>query len=151
MKPGVHVVINGHFDFVDVRDVASAMILAASRGRRGETYIIRGARVSVAELISIVRNLTARTGLNLLVPFPFALVGATLATWHAKLWKKPVSFTRYALETLASNSFISGEKARRELGYQPEQDFERQLESTVHWYRGEKSSGRIESMRRRQE
>jgi dihydroflavonol-4-reductase len=132
MKPGVHVVINGHFDFVDVRDVARAMILAASRGRRGETYIIRGARVSVAELISIVRNLTARTGLNLLVPFPFALVGATLATWHAKLWKKPVSFTRYALETLASNSFISGEKARRELGYQP-RPFSETVRDTVHW------------------
>ncbi len=132
MKPGVHVVINGHFDFVDVRDVARAMILAAQKGRRGETYIIRGARVSVAELISMVRKLTARTGLDLLVPFPLALAGATLATWHAKLWKKPVSFTRYALETLASNSFISGEKARRELDYQP-RPFIETVRDTIHW------------------
>jgi dihydroflavonol-4-reductase len=132
MKPGVHVVINGHFDFVDVRDVASAMILAAQKGRRGETYIIRGARVSVAELISMVRKLTARTGLDLLVPFPLALAGATLATWHAKLWKRPVSFTRYALETLASNSFISGEKAQRELGYQP-RPFIDTVRDTIHW------------------
>jgi dihydroflavonol-4-reductase len=132
MKPGIHVVINGHFDFVDVRDVARAMILAAKKGGRGETYIIRGARVSVAELINMVRKLTARTGLNLLVPFPLALVGATCATWHAKLWHRPVSFTRYALETLASNSFISGEKARRELGYQP-RPFSDTMRDTFQW------------------
>ena len=42
-------------------------------------------------------------------------------------------------------------RTRQELGYEPEQDIERQLESTVRWYLGEKSSGRIESMRRRQE
>lgn len=132
MKPGVHVVINGHFDFVDVRDVARGMVLAAKNGTRGETYIIRGARVSVADLIGMVRRLTDPTGINLPVPFPLALAGATLATWHAKLWKKPVSFTRYALETLASNSFISGEKARREIGYQP-RPFEDTVRDTVRW------------------
>lgn len=141
MKPGVHVVINGHFDFVDVRDVASAMVLAAKKGRCGETYIIRGARVSVAELIGMVRKLTARTGLNLLVPFPLALAGATLATWHAKLWKKPVSFTRYALETLASNSFISGEKARKELGYQP-RPLNDTVRDTIQWLAANPESSR---------
>jgi nucleoside-diphosphate-sugar epimerase len=29
-------------------------------------------------------------------------------------------------------------RTRRELGYQPDQDLERQLESIVEWYRAEK-------------
>jgi hypothetical protein len=86
----------------------------------------------VAELIGMVRTLTARSGLNLPVPFPLALAGATLATWHAKLWKKPVSFTRYALETLAGNSFISGEKAWRDLGYKP-RPFMDTMRDTIAW------------------
>ena len=56
MKPGWHVVLNGHFDFVDVRDVARGMILAGRNGTRGGTYIIRGQRVSVTELLALVRE-----------------------------------------------------------------------------------------------
>jgi dTDP-D-glucose 4,6-dehydratase len=41
-------------------------------------------------------------------------------------------------------------RTRQELGYQPEQDLQRQLESVVQWYQGEKASGRIEALRRRQ-
>lgn len=132
MKNGAHVVIDGHFDFVDVRDVARAMVLAAEKGRPGETYIIRGARVSVAELLGTVRTLTGRAGLNLAVPFPLALAAATLVTWHAKLWRVTVSFTRYALETLASNSVICGEKAWRDLGYAP-RPFTETVRDTIAW------------------
>ena len=49
MKPGLHVVVAGHFDFVDVRDVARGMVLAAEKGKRGETYILRGERVPLTE------------------------------------------------------------------------------------------------------
>ena len=34
MKPGAHLIIDGHFDFIDVRDVARGMILACRKGRR---------------------------------------------------------------------------------------------------------------------
>jgi dihydroflavonol-4-reductase len=144
MKTGTHVVINGHFDFFDVRDVARAMVLAAEKGGRGETYIIRGARVSVAELLGMVRKLTSRAGVNLALPFPLALVGATLVTWHAKLWRKPVSFTRYALETLASNSVISGEKAWRDLGYAP-RPFTETVRDTIAWLDAHPAPAQIRS------
>jgi dihydroflavonol-4-reductase len=132
MKPGWHVVINGHFDFVDVRDVARGMILAAKNGVRGETYIIRGERISVGGLIALVREFMGRTGVNVLVPFPIALMAASFATLHSKLWGSKVQFTRYALETLASNSEISGEKARRVLGYEP-RSMRETMRDTVRW------------------
>jgi dihydroflavonol-4-reductase len=132
MKPGWHVTINGHFDFVDVRDVARGMILAGQKGRTGETYIIRGQRISVAELVQMVRDETGLKGLSVFVPFRLAFMAASLATLHSRLWRKKVQFTRYALETLASNSIICGEKAKRELGYEPRQMRET-MHDTVRW------------------
>ena len=40
-------------------------------------------------------------------------------------------------------------RTRRELGYVPDQDIERQLESIVQWYEAEKTSRGIEGLRRR--
>ncbi len=132
MKPGWHLTINGHFNFVDVRDVARGMVLAAARGRKGEAYILRGARISVADLLRMVRQVTGRKGVDILVPFRLALFGASFSAIHARLWKTRVRFTRYALETLASNSDICGDKAARELGYVPRPIVETVTE-TVRW------------------
>ena len=132
MQPGWHLTINGHFDFVDVRDVARGMILAAERGTKGETYILRGARISVAELLRMVREVTGKKGVDILVPFRLALFGATFSSIHSRLWKTRVRFTRYALETLASNSEICGEKAARELGYAP-RPIRETVTDTVRW------------------
>ena len=132
MRPGWHVVINGHFDFVDVRDVARGMVLAAEKGARGETYIIRGQHVSVTELLGMVKEAAGCRGAVIPVPFRLALLSARFATLHSRLWHTTVQFTRYALETLASNSNISGEKARRDLGYEP-RPIGDTVRDTVRW------------------
>jgi hypothetical protein len=108
------------------------MILAAQKGGRGETYIIRGERVSVTELLAMVREVTGFRGTGIPVPFRLALIAATLATLHSRLWHTTVQFTRYALETLASNSNISGEKARVTLGYRP-RPMRDTVRDTVQW------------------
>jgi len=127
MRPGRHLTINGHFDFVDVRDVARGMMLAARKGVRGETYIIRGERVSVNQLVELVRESAGSRTSSVHVPFGLALLASRFAPLHARLWGRRVSFTHYALETLASNSQISGEKAAAVLGYTP-----RSMRDTIH-------------------
>jgi dihydroflavonol-4-reductase len=132
MKPGIHCTLNGQFDFVDVRDVARGMILAAEKGKRGETYIIRGERVSVGELISMVREVTKNKGRSILVPLGLALLASRFTPLHARLWKTQVRFTHYAIETIISNSVISGDKALRDLGYQP-RPMRETIRDTVLW------------------
>jgi len=136
MKPGWHVTVNGQFDFVDVRDVGRAMILASRSGKRGETYIVSGERISVGRLFALVRRSAQASGRSnggaILVPFGLAMLAAELATIHAKLWKCSVQFTRYSLETLVSNSVIDGTKAHRDLGYQPRPMAET-VRDTVGW------------------
>jgi len=132
MKPGWHLSINGHFDFVDVRDVARGMMLAAQKGARGQTYIIHGERVSVGQLASLVNEATGTRAVMVRVPFRLALLASRFAPLHARLWGKQVSFTHYALETLASNSLISGARAERELGYTP-RSMRETIQDTVRW------------------
>ncbi len=47
MHRGLHFMIDGAFDFVDVRDVALGQILARDNGKRGETYILGGERIEL--------------------------------------------------------------------------------------------------------
>jgi len=50
--------IDGAYDFVDVRDVAAGHILALEKGRRGEKYILSGARMTVDELLGVLEEAT---------------------------------------------------------------------------------------------
>ena len=133
-RPGRHLMIDGHFDFVDARDVARGMILAARRGSRGQVFILSGERVSVPGLFSLVKEMTGTKGAGISVPFAFARLAAFFAPLHARLWGKKVQLTRYALETLESNSEISCDKARRELGYRP-RSMSQTISDTVLWLR----------------
>ncbi len=147
MKPGPHVVVNGHFDFVDARDVARGMILAAAKGMRGETYILSGTRVPLLAVLRMVRTAAGMRGLDIVVPDRLALLAAEFATLHARLWGTRVGFTRYALLTCLGNSTVRGEKARRELGYSSRPIAET-VGDTVRWL-SENPDRRVPSFRRR--
>lgn len=147
MKPGLHVVVNGHFDFVDVRDVARGMVLAAEKGTRGETYILRGERVPLTGVLRMVRKAAGLRGIDIVVPDRLALSGAVFATLHARLWGTQVGFTRYALLTVLGNSTVCGDKARQHLGYSPRPIAET-IEDTVRWL-SENPDPRLPSIRRK--
>ena len=50
--------INGAYDFVDVRDVAIGHILAAEKGKTGEKYILSGERVTMDEIMSMLKEIS---------------------------------------------------------------------------------------------
>ncbi|MGA2612281.1 MAG: SDR family NAD(P)-dependent oxidoreductase [Spirochaetia bacterium] len=133
-RSGSHLVLDGHFDFVDARDVARGMIVAARQGRRGQLYILAGDRVSVEDLFELVKENAGTRGRAFRVPLGIARLVAVFATLHSRLWGRKVQLTRYALETLESNSLISCARARGELGYQP-RAMRRTIGDTVRWLR----------------
>ena len=47
-------IINGAYDFVDVRDVAIGHILAAESGLKGESYILSGERITIDDLMKLL-------------------------------------------------------------------------------------------------
>jgi dihydroflavonol-4-reductase len=134
MKNRPHVFVDGWFDWVDARDIARGLILARRNGKKGEAYILGGQRVHLAELLGMVQSECGMRAPVARIPTGLALFFAPLAALFSRLTGSKPQFTTYSLETVRSNSVISFEKARRELGYSP-RPFAETLRDTVMWWR----------------
>lgn len=134
MKKSSNLVVEGAFDFVDVRDVALGHILASEKGRSGQTYILGGTRIQIKFLVQMIKKLVGAYSPIIVLPPKLANFFAIFAEKFYKITHTRPRFTRYSLETLASNTNISIEKARRELGYQPRKLVET-LQDTIDWWK----------------
>ncbi len=131
-KPMLYV--DGAYDFVDVRDVAQGLILAAEKGRCGESYILSGERIEVPDILKIVQEILGARLFSLKIPFSLARFTATFTPLYYRLSHVKPRFTSYSLATLVSNSHISHSKANRELGYRP-RPLRESLSDTVRWFK----------------
>jgi dihydroflavonol-4-reductase len=130
-KPTLYV--DGAYDFVDVRDVANGLITASEKGRRGESYILSGQRITVRYLLETVREITGRHFFQMKVPFDLAKFAARFTPLYYRMAKSSPRFTPYSLEVLQSNSHISHAKATRELGYRP-RPLTESIADAVQWF-----------------
>jgi dihydroflavonol-4-reductase len=118
--------VDGGFDWVDARDVALGAMAAEAKGRAGQKYLLSGHWKSLRELAEIARD---RTGMELpsfCLPLWLAQMATPLTGMYCKITGARPLFTRESIAALRSNRYISCEKARRELGYDP-----RPIENTV--------------------
>jgi dihydroflavonol-4-reductase len=136
-KPTLYV--DGAYDFVDVRDVAEGLISAAAYGKRGESYILSGQKISVRYLLETVREITGRNFFQMKIPFDFAKFAALFTPIYYKLANATPRFTPYSLEVLQSNSNISHAKATRELNYTPRPLYE-SIHDAVNWFLEKKNN-----------
>jgi dihydroflavonol-4-reductase len=125
--------VDGAYDFVDVRDVADGLIAAAEKGRRGESYILSGHKISVRYLLETVREITGRRFFTMKIPFDLAKFVSLFTPMYYSLAKVSPRFTPYSLEVLRSNANISHDKATRELGYTPRPLYE-SIRDAVKWF-----------------
>jgi dihydroflavonol-4-reductase len=126
--------VDGGFDWVDVRDVCAGAIAAAARGRRGERYLLGGCWRSVLELARTVAEVTGSPPPRLSSPLWLARIGAPFVEVWSKLRKTTPLYTRESLHALRSNRRITHAKATRELGYAPRPLLET-IRDTVAWHR----------------
>ena len=132
MRPGLKFYVEGAYDFVDVRDVADGFILAATKGRRGETYILGGDRMTVREVAETVWETANCRYPSIKVPLGLAYFIAGLMQLYDELTGAKPFFTSYSLDAMCSNSFISHAKAVQELGFSPRPAREAIVDS-VRW------------------
>ncbi len=126
--------IDGGYNWVDVRDVANGAILAEQKGRRGESYLLSGHWAHIREVSRTIGRLTGRQ-----TPLGAAPLWVGWATsWFSLGWGRlrgaTPKFTPAAITALASHRLISHEKATRELGYEP-RPFEETVRDTLEWFR----------------
>ncbi len=109
--------VDGGFDWVDVRDVVAGALAAAEKGRTGERYLLSGARRSILELARTVEEVTGVRPPRLVTPMWLARGVAPFATGWARLMGRPPRFTAESLHALRNHQMVSHDKAARELGY----------------------------------
>jgi dihydroflavonol-4-reductase len=125
--------VDGAYDFVDVRDVADGLIAAAEKGRKGESYILSGQKISVRYLLETVREISGRHFFQMKIPFDVAKFVSLFTPMYYSHAKVTPRFTPYSLEVLRSNANISHAKATRELGYGPRPLYD-SIYDAVKWF-----------------
>lgn len=128
-------VIDAGFDWVDVRDVAQGAIAAATKGRRGEKYLLGGKYRPFEDLARLVGKEAGVKVPSLKSPIWLSKLGIPFAlAWAHAANTRPL-FTSDSLTTLdTSHPDIRHDKAARELGYEP-RALEATIADAVRWFR----------------
>ncbi len=113
------ILIEGAYDFVDVRDVAYGMLQACNSGVSGEVYILSGSQVTIENLHSMTQKVTGSRSVKLIIPVKIAIFAVSFVQHFFQWFKIKSRYTHYSLQTLIDNSTFSSQKACRELGYRP--------------------------------
>jgi dihydroflavonol-4-reductase len=106
----------GH-SFVYVEDVAEGHVLAAEKGRIGQSYILGGDVLTLGDVLQVVGRLAG-------VPAPFLYAGASIVAplkpivaLLEKFMALPPMMSTETLSFLGTTWWVSSKKAEQELGY----------------------------------
>jgi len=109
--------IDGGFDWVDVRDVVSSMLAAEERGQRGENYILSGRWYSISELAAFASAVTGVRAPPIVTPMWLARIGAPFVTSWGQLTRREPLYTSESLAALRASREIDNSKAVHHLGH----------------------------------
>lgn len=130
-------VIRGGYYFVDVRDVAAAVITAAELGRDGDCFLLSAGRVSITEIARIISDATG-SRMPLVLPRWAARLMTPLVGADARRRGVRAILTKYALDVVSSNYAVSCDKAATELGFDP-RPLRTSILDTLEWTRAHPS------------
>ncbi len=138
-------------NMVGVEDVARGHLLAEEKGRIGERYILGGENWTLEEILDTLARICGRRLPQFRIPWTLALIASymdnivmgTILRREPLIPLEGVKMARYKM-------FVSTEKARRELGYNP-QPVEKALYEAVEYFRHswhpESAQDRISNLR----
>lgn len=138
-------------NLVGVEDVARGHLLAEEKGRVGERYILGGENWSLEEILDTLAQLCGKHTPRFRIPWAMALVAGyvdnfligTLLRREPNIPLEGVRMSRYKM-------YISSEKARRELGYNPtpvKEALQEAVEYFRHDWRPDSAQDRISNLR----
>ncbi len=107
-------------NMVDVRDVATGLILTMERGRAGHRYILGGESIRLKNILKLMAAISGQRRLAIPVPGKFAEMAAGLLELIADhVTHSPPSGTAEGVRIALRATELSIEKTKNELGYAP--------------------------------
>ena len=107
-------------NLVDVRDVASGLVLAMERGEVGHRYILGGESIPLKQILHTMSEISGRPSFHVAVPGAVAGKAAAVLEFLADhVTRRPPSGTEEGVKIALRATALSNDKARAELGYEP--------------------------------
>lgn len=114
------VTVGGAFDWVDVRDVAGALIAAVEGGRTGENYLLGGHRATLRDLAGLAAGAAGRRPVGVTVPLaPVKLAAHAAVRLAGPRRAGRLLLTPESLHALATDPVIDHGRASAQLGWHP--------------------------------
>jgi len=125
----------GGTNIVDVRDVARGLPLVEAKGRSGERYILGGENIAFRRVYDVIAHTLGVAPPSLVFPnFSKPFLTALLGLLES-VRSSPPPLTADQMDSSFRCRYFRSDKARRELGWEPEISFERMITDTVAWLR----------------
>jgi dihydroflavonol-4-reductase len=116
LQPHLNFLVN----LVDVRDVATGLVLTMERGRIGQRYILGGDCVPLGNILRMMSAMSGRRQYPVVVPGKIAELSAIVLEYIADhITRRPPNGTAEGVRIALAASDLSIGKARTELGYAP--------------------------------
>ena len=122
-------------NLVDVRDVAQGHLQAMEHGKSGERYILGCENLTLLQILERLAKLTGGKAPKIQIPYAVAYGAALVSTGWAELTGKEPRVPLEAVKMAAKKMWVSSDKAKRELTYQP-QSVDLALQRAVEWFKG---------------
>ena len=124
--------VKGGYDFVDVRDVADAVISSINNGISGESYLCTNQYYEVQQLFQMLQKITGRKPAKTMVPMWFSKLMVYFHQNYRNPFLQPPLTTSYELYSIPEKITFSHQKAKKQLHYTP-RPIEETLLDTAQW------------------
>jgi dihydroflavonol-4-reductase len=124
--------VEGTFNAVDARDLATAIVACCEKGRKGEGYILSNECVTMQQMFHLLSTLTGTKEVKMILPAGVARFLGKLSDLGEHITHKPMRMTSFAVYNLIRNNVFDCSKAERELGYRT-RPFANSLVDTIEW------------------
>ena len=128
--------IKGSFNLCDVRDLAHGCIMAADKGKKGESYILGNKEVTLKELSQMLSKESGCKQMKFFLPLGCANFLAKIMENNAKKNGKKPLLTTFSVYNLARNNTFDYSKAVTELDYKT-RSYHETIRDEVVWLKSE--------------
>jgi dihydroflavonol-4-reductase len=120
------------FTFVHVNDIAKGHLLAAEKGRIGESYIMGYQPLSLGQFLDVAAQVSGRSKIKVKIPSAVVRAFWPLMALLEKLIPLPAMLSGEAVRSVGTTWIVSCQKAQEELGWKP-RPIEEGLKLTLDW------------------
>ncbi|HEY8424194.1 MAG TPA: NAD-dependent epimerase/dehydratase family protein [Clostridia bacterium] len=129
----------GSYNFVDVRDVAQALISAMNSPYRNRDYILANQKKDIKEISKLIGGVSAHKSVYIKLPLFLIYAFAFLAEGLFKIAGKSCAFNPYSVSILQRNCDFDIQRAINELGFCP-RELSQTIRDTVEWLDNNKNA-----------